>query len=222
MKLYKNLKHLTIAVLGAECTGKSTLIRQLCQKDPRQRTWVAEYARSYVEDLQRPAKEEDAENILKGQYSWELQARRWLAASPSSQVAWAEPEMSPRPVLFFDTNLFMATLYDLYYNGPKAEPEQQAYRDRPAKKIWRDKALAQSYDQIWVCAPDPAWTPEESQRSHSRARDEVQTLLSDQLAAEHLRFEGIQGSLDQREQQAEELIERFFRSSFVGLKRPHP
>ena len=58
-----------IVVIGPESTGKSTLSAALAHE--LQTVWVPEYAREYLEQIQRPYHEEDLLHIAKGQVALE-------------------------------------------------------------------------------------------------------------------------------------------------------
>lgn len=58
-----------IVVIGPECTGKSTLAKELA--DYYNTQWVPEYARDYIDNLQRPYSRNDLLTIAKGQLQWE-------------------------------------------------------------------------------------------------------------------------------------------------------
>lgn len=60
---------LKIVMIGPESTGKTTLSRQLAAY--YQAPWVAEYARQYIDQLQRPYRETDLLVIARGQCRWE-------------------------------------------------------------------------------------------------------------------------------------------------------
>jgi len=63
-----------VVITGPESTGKSTLAKQLGQY--LKCAWVKEYARSYIDDLNRPYKELDLLSIAKGQINLEEEVRK--------------------------------------------------------------------------------------------------------------------------------------------------
>ncbi|MEO9806118.1 MAG: ATP-binding protein [Reichenbachiella sp.] len=75
-----------VVITGPECTGKSTLSRQLSEyfKEP----WLPEYARTYLSEIGRPYRDSDLLDIAKGQVRKEDE----LLSLGSSKV-------------FFDTSL---------------------------------------------------------------------------------------------------------------------
>ncbi|MEO9966613.1 MAG: ATP-binding protein [Reichenbachiella sp.] len=58
-----------IIITGPECTGKSTLSRQLSEYF--EQPWLPEYARTYLSQLDRPYQQEDLLEIAKGQIECE-------------------------------------------------------------------------------------------------------------------------------------------------------
>ncbi len=63
-----------ITIIGPESTGKTTLTQQLAHH--YQTSWVREYARSYIENLNRPYEESDLVEMAKGQIEAERQAAK--------------------------------------------------------------------------------------------------------------------------------------------------
>ena len=70
----------TIVITGPESTGKSTLAAQLAAHFNTQ--WVPEYARTYIDQLDRPYVEKDLLEIAKGQFD----AERKIAQQAESPV----------------------------------------------------------------------------------------------------------------------------------------
>lgn len=60
-----------VVVIGPECTGKSSLSALLA--DHYNTVWVPEYARIYIDQLDRPYQEQDLVEIAKGQLALEDQ-----------------------------------------------------------------------------------------------------------------------------------------------------
>lgn len=83
-----------IAIIGPESTGKSTLAAQLA--DALQTVWVPEYARMYIDQLDRPYKESDLLNIAKNQVALEdellQQANRYLIVDTTLAIirVWSD------------------------------------------------------------------------------------------------------------------------------------
>lgn len=84
-----------IVVIGPESTGKTTLAEQLANH--YNTTWVPEYAREYLENINRKYTLRDIENISKGQLKAEEQKKK-------SAVRF----------LFCDTNLIVSKIWTEY------------------------------------------------------------------------------------------------------------
>ncbi len=83
-----------IAIVGPECTGKTTLAEALAQH--YKTAWVPEFARTYLDQLGRPYTQEDLLCIAHGQIKWEdeyaLQANHLLICDTNLLVIkiWSE------------------------------------------------------------------------------------------------------------------------------------
>lgn len=87
-----------IVILGPESTGKSMIIKQLAKHFHTR--WVPEYARQYIDRLDRPYQEVDLLEIAKGQL---LEEDKWCSKK--------------HDLLFFDTNLIVIKIWSNYkYN----------------------------------------------------------------------------------------------------------
>lgn len=87
-----------IAITGPESTGKSALSRQLAEH--YQTSWVAEFARDYLNKLDRPYVYDDLLEIAKGQLQNEEEA-----------------EMNAGKFLFCDTDLTVLKVWSEYKYG---------------------------------------------------------------------------------------------------------
>ena len=76
-----------IAVTGPESTGKSMLTRQLAEKFGT--VWVPEYAREYIDRLDRPYNEEDILVISRGQMEREEQK-----AAVAERILFCDTELT--------------------------------------------------------------------------------------------------------------------------------
>jgi NadR type nicotinamide-nucleotide adenylyltransferase len=92
-----------IAIIGPECTGKSTLSAALA--DHFGTSWVPEYARGYIDNLVRPYNESDLITIAHGQLRVEDEFTR-LA----------------NRLLFCDTNLYVIKVWSEFKYGA-CDPE---------------------------------------------------------------------------------------------------
>ncbi|MBP5658731.1 MAG: ATP-binding protein [Paludibacteraceae bacterium] len=99
-----------IGVIGAESTGKSTLCKQLSERYGYH--WIKEYAREYVENLNRPYTYDDVLHIAQQQIT-ELQAHY------------------EEPVVLYDTELIITKVW-MQYKFSKVAPEVElAIREHP-------------------------------------------------------------------------------------------
>lgn len=92
-----------IAIVGPECTGKTALASFLAQHF--QTFWVPEFARSYIETLNRPYEKQDLVTIARGQIRLENE----LAARANK-------------VIICDTNLIVIKIWSEFNYGD-CDPE---------------------------------------------------------------------------------------------------
>jgi NadR type nicotinamide-nucleotide adenylyltransferase len=92
---------LKIAITGPESTGKSTLAAQLAHH--YQAPWVPEYARTYLEQLNRPYEAHDLEQIAQGQ-----------------QELWAAQAALDPALLILDTELLVLKIWSEHAYGTSA------------------------------------------------------------------------------------------------------
>ena len=83
-----------IVITGPESTGKSWITEKLAQH--YQVPWVREFARSYLDDLNRAYQFEDLLNIAKGQKAWEQRVGK------------------ESPCYFCDTDLLVIKIWSQY------------------------------------------------------------------------------------------------------------
>ncbi|MGN0186251.1 MAG: AAA family ATPase [Paludibacteraceae bacterium] len=122
------MKLSTIALIGPESTGKTTLCRSLSAHYAC--PWLEEYARTYVEQLQRAYTYEDVERIAHYQ-------ERALA---QAQAAYAESHR----FIFVDTDLIITKVWF-----------EHVYKRVPA---WLPDAIRQQHIDLYLlCAPDLPW-----------------------------------------------------------------
>lgn len=117
-----------IVITGPESTGKSTLSQQLA--DHFSCEWVPEFARSYLEQLDRPYCQEDLLEIARGQAT--MEDRKKEGASQ---------------YLFCDTGLEVIKIWSLFKYGNVDPRIDRMLANR-------------SYDFFLLCTPDLEWTPD--------------------------------------------------------------
>ncbi|MEL6676217.1 MAG: AAA family ATPase [Bacteroidota bacterium] len=117
-----------IALVGPESSGKTTLTQQLAAHF--EVPWVPEYARTYLEELDRPYELADLTKIAQGQ----LQAEKRVEAG--------------QPALYFcDTNLLVINIWAEVKYGQVPEFIQQ-------------NLSLERYDLHLLLKPDIPWEPD--------------------------------------------------------------
>ena len=108
-----------IAIVGPESTGKSQLAQQLAQH--YQTEWVPEYARFYLDRLERAYTQPDLSEIAKGQLAWERDksdhANRYLFCDTNLIVikVWSDHKYGMTDPWIEDT--LKENTYDFYLLG---------------------------------------------------------------------------------------------------------
>lgn len=87
-----------IAIVGPECTGKTVLSRQLAQQYNTE--WVPEFARQYLDQINRPYEQHDLLKIAK----WQITLEDELA-------------LMAKDYLFCDTNLLVIKVWSEFKYG---------------------------------------------------------------------------------------------------------
>ena len=114
-----------IAIDGPESTGKSTLCARLSEQFHS--PWVAEYAREYIQALDRPYLYDDVEAIAKEQMK---------------ELLWTPSVISP--FIFYDTELIITKVWFLHH-----------YKKMPSwmDKALKEMPIA----HYLLCYPDLPW-----------------------------------------------------------------
>ncbi len=105
-----------IAIVGPECTGKTDLARFLA--DHYHTNWVPEFARKYLDELNRPYEKNDLVTIARGQLRLEdelaIQANKILICDTNLVVIkiWSEFKYGDCPVEIIEK--MIARRYDLH------------------------------------------------------------------------------------------------------------
>jgi NadR type nicotinamide-nucleotide adenylyltransferase len=167
-----------IAITGPESTGKSWLSEQLANH--YQGFWVPEYARAYIDQLDRPYEAIDILAIAKGQ----LQREEAMAMK-------ARTANSP---LFCDTELLVAKIWsDVKYGKCDSWILNQLEEPR--------------YDLILLCDIDLPWE-EDPQREHPHMRKHLFDLYHNELKERGWPFQVVKGTDRQRLDNAINAIEK--------------
>lgn len=117
-----------IVLTGPESSGKTVLTQQLATHF--QADWLPEYARFFLENLNRPYLEADLIDIARGQLQKE------------TEKAQANP-----PLLFCDTSLLVIHVWGLYKYGRSHPWIKQQLQANPAHLYL-------------LCRPDLPWQPD--------------------------------------------------------------
>ncbi|PVY43842.1 AAA family ATPase [Pontibacter virosus] len=119
---------LKVAITGPESTGKSTLSQQLAVH--YNTVWVPEYARTYIETLDRPYTLQDLEQIARGQLALE-----------------AQMESQAERLLFSDTDLLVIKIWS-----------EHAFGECPDWVL--QKLKQQDYNLYLLMGVDLPWEPD--------------------------------------------------------------
>jgi NadR type nicotinamide-nucleotide adenylyltransferase len=165
---------LHVAVTGSECTGKTTLARELAERFST--SWSPEYAREYAETHPRPLVFADVEPIARGQIAAEDEAARHASRPPRGRRRGQ--------VVVHDTDLLSTVVYSRHYYGTCPEWVDRAARERKAGLY-----LLLRPDVPWVA--DPA-------RDRGERREEMHALFASALEEIGAPFVEIGGSFEQR------------------------
>lgn len=166
-----------IAITGPESTGKSCLAQELATF--YNTVWVPEFARTYIETLQRPYNQDDILRIAQGQLA-------------------SEAEISKRAnkFIFCDTELTVCKIWSLVKYGSCHEQLTHLYQN-----TFYDYYLLTDIDLPWEYDP---------QREHPNFRQELMNMYVNELTATQKPFSIIQGTGNQRLNNAINAIKVFF------------
>jgi nicotinamide riboside kinase len=147
-----------IAVVGPECSGKSTLVQELMLH--YRSGMVSEVAREYLDALDRPYTEEDLLEIARAQWDLNGQGERWAA---EHEAALQHPDLprtgKPKKPLFLDTDIVNILIWSREKFGRvHPELERMARQDR--------------YTYRFLCRPDIPWVAD-PQRENPHDRDRL-------------------------------------------------
>ncbi|MGM8885575.1 AAA family ATPase [Psychrobacter sp. 1U2] len=177
---------ITVAVLGAESTGKTTLCQDLAEHFSHKWTsaWVPEYMRAYLQDKwnneQVTCTWEDLLPIAQGQIELENKLAQQVAQT-------AQINNAANSYLFCDTSLFELMVYANWYYG-----------DCPSKLA--QAALVHHYDLILLTEVDTPWVADDL-RDSPHEREAISRRFEKELNNHHKAFRRIGGSRESRVQQ---------------------
>ncbi len=180
---------ITVAILGAESTGKTTLCRDLATYFAS--AWVPEYMRVYLQkkwDNERvTCTWDDLLPIAEGQIKRENKLAQQVAQDlqPSQHV-------KTQKYLFCDTSLFELMVYSKWYYG-----------DCPTALI--QAALAHHYDLILLTEVDVPWVADDL-RDSPHEREEISAYFESQLNCHDKNFKRVSGNREERVRQVVEWL----------------
>ncbi|MCS6995467.1 MAG: ATP-binding protein [Casimicrobiaceae bacterium] len=155
-----------VALLGAECTGKTTLAQALAERCGG--LWVPEYLRAFCDARGRTPRREEQALIAEMQHLTILAAR---AEAQQRRLAW----------VFADTTALMPALYSIQVFGDHSLVE-------------RGLRLQRRFDLTLLCAPDLPWIADGIQRDGPETRAAVDQLLRTTLDAHGIAYANVQGA----------------------------
>lgn len=204
----------TIVITGAESCGKTTLAKNLASYFNT--TWVKEYARTYIEKLNRPYNKNDLLIIAKQQgklIEKALENQKSRVKNQGFEGKKTEKDRQKKPkfplwrglgggktidqkILICDTDLLTIKIWSEYKYGDC---------DSWIKKQVEKK----NADLYLVCAPDLPWTPD-PQREHPTLRSEIHQIYLKNLQQYQKKYTIITGEGNERLQNAIFAIETLF------------
>ena len=159
-----------IVVIGPECTGKTTLARELAAELGTSAS--REWARDYVERVARGLTAADVEPIARGQ-------------AEAEDAAVDEARRAGAASVLLDTDLVSTCVYARHYYG-----------DCPP---WIEAEARSRLGGLYLLLhPDVPWVAEGFQREQPGRRAELLGLFRDTLAAWGARVVEVRGGWDER------------------------
>jgi nicotinamide riboside kinase len=177
---------LKIAIVGAECTGKSILAKGLSDyfSEYHSSDWVPEYLRFFVEESQRTPLA--FEQILIAREQKALEARLEQSLQNSSKD-------SDYALLFCDTTPLLTSIYSRVIFGK-------------ADSLVDQIAEQHDYDLTLLTQIDLPWVSDGVQRDGPKTQTAVHEMLQMRLKELQIPYQMITGLFEQRALQAQEYV----------------
>jgi nicotinamide riboside kinase len=169
-----------IAIIGAECVGKTELAQHLADVLPG--LWIPEYLREFCERTQRTPLAAEQAPILAEQRAREEAA---VAQAHAEGLAWVLADSAP---------LVTAAYSELFFADASLYPAAVAHHTR--------------YDATLLLMPDLPWVADGIQRDGPAVRQAVHELLLRRLQAADLAFDLIEGADARRTEAARAALRR--------------
>ena len=158
-----------IIITGPESSGKTTLAQQVAAHF--QVGWVAEYARAYLEKLNRPYKEADLLEIAKGQHEQE-------------QMAWEQAAINQQNYLICDTSFLVLKIWSMV-------------RYQSCHPFIINQLTKQKEARFVLCRPDISWEFDPL-REHPTERHRLYQLYLQELKLLEVDFIEVGGTKEAR------------------------
>ena len=161
---------LLVCLIGAECTGKTTLARALAQHFSG--FWVPEYLRSFCDQQGRPPRVDEQALVMRAQFEQEAQK---VAQARQAGCGYVFCDTAP---------LLTAPYSDFYFADTSLYDAAHALHGRYALTL--------------VLAPDVTWVPDGRQRDGSQTRVAVHTMVEHALQSRRYPYVGVSGAGESR------------------------
>ncbi|MFO7842784.1 MAG: ATP-binding protein [Bacteroidales bacterium] len=170
-----------VVLLGPESTGKTELAKYLASYF--ESVWVPEYARDYIEHLNRPYNSNDVEHIARKQLELEkefiLKTNDWL---------------------FYDTYLIITKVWF-----------EVVYRKVP--HWIDQKIKESTIDLFLLCNTDIPWIPDTVRENGGAMREKLFEIYKSELEKYHFPYRIVTGKGEQRRQNTIDIVNNFFHIS---------
>ncbi len=167
-----------IVITGPESTGKTTLSESLALKLNAE--WIPEYARNYIENLNRPYTSKDIETIA--QYQIRMENRITKA--------------NPKGIFVFDTWLILTKVWF-----------EVVYGTSPS---WINSYIsASNIDLFLVCSPDVPWIADPVRENGGEMRNRLFERYCNEIELFGFNYEIIEGLGEVRLQNALNILKSY-------------
>jgi len=167
-----------IAIIGPECTGKTTISKQLANYFKTQ--WIPEFAREYIQNLNRAYNYEDVEFIGRKQLE-QLNATYDLT----------------NKFIFFDTDLIITKVwFQVVYN------KIPSWID--------DAIITSKIDLYLLCNTDLPWMPDKVRENGGEMREKLFLMYKNEIEAIKIPYFIVKGEEKLRTENTINFIENYF------------